>query len=198
MNKKKKEALDQAAKVLRSGGGKASEPEIVAKLTEAGVCPRVAEVMAREARLKAQAGEIAPGLERAPEKGPVAGWELDKLKAMLPGLSEDEGRLLCAMTILANAHPHPTGRYRYDDDGLAACAGIPSKGDYRTAFAALGDAGLVRCAVVGSANPVPTLSLPWRERPDGVDETFEWFPYARGEGKKLANRLLKEAEGGNP
>lgn len=97
-----------------------------------------------------------PGLSEKDEEACAKAAE--PYSAELPPEAHD---LLRAMARLARHDPHPSGRIRYSDEALMRSAGLARKSDYRAAFAQLASLGLVRCAVVGSRDPFPTIELPW-------------------------------------
>lgn len=188
-----KRAREEAAAIIGSGGGRASEPEVAARLAESGIPLPIAERMAREARELASAGRLTPPPPAQPtETAWVRDSDLPALSAILPSLPEAESRLLCAMLLCVRARPHPTGRVRYEDAPLMSCAGIRDPKAYRAAFGALAHAGLASCAVVGSKNPTPTLTLPWLPPEGAGDGEARPIPFGRGEGAKLAERLAGE------
>lgn len=194
MTKKQRRDLLRAAALEASlRGGKASEKTIADRLEEAGLNRPLAERMAREAReIAARDGALPIPQPPRQEDSPVYPGDLDALRGKV--LERPEGgqsrALLCAMFLCLRARPHPSGRIRYEDAGLMACAGIGDARSFRAAFASLADAGLVKVAVVGSRNPTETLSLPWAPKPEG--EPTETIPFAKNEGKRLAERLAKE------
>ena len=96
-----------------------------------------------------------------PPWAPLTLADAELVGQMSEGLMPAETCLLAAMVRCARARPHPTGRIRYTDDELMKESRIKDRGCYRSAFASLGEKGLVKVAVVGSKNPVTTIELPW-------------------------------------
>lgn len=189
----REEARGRAASLVRSGGGKASEPAIAEALEASGMDPRVAGAMAREARESAASGRLPPPpAPKGPEEAILSARDLAVLRGMAKGLRGGEFPLLCSMLLCLRARPHPSGRIRYSDRELIGCAGHLTSREYRRDFASLHDAGLVSCAVVGSKEPTATLSLPWAPEPPSEGEPTEAVPFAPHAGRELAARLAKE------
>ena len=191
MRKTRKQWLREASELAAQGGGRASEPDIAKAYEGAGLSPSVAAKAAREARLLAASGKAAQEPPAPTEWARLSEADAEALRGMLPGLSPDEGALICAMLLCMRARPHPSGRIRYEDRELMGCAGIASLKAYRAAFSSLHGAGLAECAAVGSKSPITALSLPWAREDGGEAEAIS-RPFAKNEGKALAKSLAEE------
>ena len=194
MNKKERMALlREAALEASASGGRASRKAIADRLEAAGFGKPLAERMAKEAGEMAARGALpTPPSPKDPEEARLSPRDLSTLAKMADGLSGREFPLLCSMFLCLRARPHPTGRVRYEDHELIECAGYLTAREYRRDFASLHAAGLASCAVVGSKAPVQTVCLPWAPEPPKEGEEAETAYFAKGEGKRLAERLAKE------
>ena len=165
-NNEKKMTKAEARRGLRAGKFLDDPAELGGLLVALGCGEEQAKIASAEIIEAKRKGLIPTRPDEEPEWPPLSPEDTELIGKMSDGLTSQEVDLLSAMVRCSRARPHPTGRIRYGDDELMKESRIKSKGEYRSIFASLASKGLVKCAVVGSKNPVTTIELPWLPKED--------------------------------